>query len=154
MLQSDSNRIKTVKKSSNNYTAYDQKENQPFIKERYSKVKIGDLKSQFLNKITQMRENSVKRTFQSYSKSPLQAVKQQNRAVEDVSKQLYFGNEQSDKKKCIFDSKSAQIQLFESQAVEIEQCDQHGKNRDVCCVTCFEKVCSNCALFGDHKVRN
>ena len=30
-------------------------------------------------------------------------------------------------------------------------CKQHGKPLDVICITCKERICSNCALFGNHK---
>ena len=30
-------------------------------------------------------------------------------------------------------------------------CPIHGKPLDVICVTCKERTCSNCALFGSHK---
>ena len=33
----------------------------------------------------------------------------------------------------------------------VDMCPIHGKPLDVICVTCKERTCSNCALFGAHK---
>lgn len=32
-------------------------------------------------------------------------------------------------------------------------CPHHNKPNDVYCLTCLEKICTNCALFGSHKVK-
>lgn len=34
---------------------------------------------------------------------------------------------------------------------QVDLCPIHGKPLDVICVTCKERTCSNCALFGSHK---
>ena len=43
-------------------------------------------------------------------------------------------------------------QLDREQAMpQQDLCPIHGKPLDVICVTCKERTCSNCALFGAHK---
>lgn len=32
-------------------------------------------------------------------------------------------------------------------------CPQHKKPNEVYCLKCLEKICTNCALFGSHKVK-
>ena len=36
-------------------------------------------------------------------------------------------------------------------AVRPGMCPIHGKPLEIYCLTCLEKICTNCALFGDHK---
>lgn len=35
-----------------------------------------------------------------------------------------------------------------------ERCNTHRKKNDILCLQCKIKVCSNCALFGGHKIHD
>ena len=32
-----------------------------------------------------------------------------------------------------------------------DKCKEHGRQIEVVCVDCRERICTNCALFGSHK---
>jgi hypothetical protein len=40
---------------------------------------------------------------------------------------------------------------FEGKEAENEMCLLHGKEADLVCIDHSTRICSNCALFGEHK---
>lgn len=43
---------------------------------------------------------------------------------------------------------------MESQVPESDLCMKHKRKIEIICIDCKERICSNCALFDDHRLHN